>query len=315
MRIEPHDYHALASATPSIAEEVGQLAATASAARAACRASPPSPSRPRAIVLGHRWDGDCAELRRFLDRNQITFRWLQPDVPDEAAQWWRRPAGRRRLPRIRVVNGKTVVRPQLRRVAELLEVADRAGRGGVRHGDRRRRPRRPGGRRVRRVGGPADDRRRARGARRPGRAPPRGSRTTSASRPASPATSWPAARSQQARRLGAEILVTRSITRIDAATAPGPPRRRRRPARTDDHPRLRRVVAAARDRGLRPPRREGHLLRRRAQRGAEHARARRPRHRRRQLGRPGRDVLLARTRGASPSSTAATRSRRACRAT
>ena len=45
---------------------------------------------------------------------------------------------------------------------------------------------------------------------------------------------------QQARRLGAEILVTRSIARIDAATHAGPPRRRRRPARADDHPRVRR---------------------------------------------------------------------------
>ena len=71
---------------------------------------------------------------------------------------------------------------------------------------------------------------------------------------------------QQARRLGAEILVTRSITRIDAATHElhldgGDVLRAR-----DDHPRLRRRLAAPGDRGLRPPRRQGHLLRRRAQR-------------------------------------------------
>ena len=40
---------------------------------------------------------------------------------------------------IRVVDGKTVVRPQLRRVAELLGLGTRRG-SGVRHGDRRRGP-------------------------------------------------------------------------------------------------------------------------------------------------------------------------------
>ena len=49
------------------------------------RASAPAPFR--AIVLGHRRDASCAELRRFLDRNQIRFRWLQPDVPADAEQW------------------------------------------------------------------------------------------------------------------------------------------------------------------------------------------------------------------------------------
>ena len=77
---------------------------------------------------------------------------------------------------------------------------------------------------------------------------------------------------QQARRLGAEILVTRSITRIDAAT---------HQVHLDggDVLRARTIILACgvawrhlRDRGLRPPRRQGHLLRRRTQRGCEHPR-------------------------------------------
>ena len=77
----------------------------------------------RATVLGHRWDASCAELRRFLDRNQIRFRWLQPDVPADAEQWEGALPDEGDYPALRVVNGKTVVRPQLRRVAELLEIA------------------------------------------------------------------------------------------------------------------------------------------------------------------------------------------------
>ena len=122
MRIEPHHYHALASATPSIAEEVGKLASNRIGGPGGLQGLAATPEKPRAFVLGHRWDGDCAELRRFLDRNRITFRWLQPDVPEEAAQWWGDLPAEGDYPALRIVNGKTVVRPQLRRVAEMLEV-------------------------------------------------------------------------------------------------------------------------------------------------------------------------------------------------
>jgi thioredoxin reductase (NADPH) len=82
--------------------------------------------RPRAIVIGHRSDASCAELRRFLDRNQITSRWLQPDVPEEAEEWWGALPAEGDYPALRVVDGKTVVRPQPRRVAELLGLATEA---------------------------------------------------------------------------------------------------------------------------------------------------------------------------------------------
>src|SRR5262249_11070168 len=62
------------------------------------------------------------ELRHFLDRNQIRFRWLQPDVPADAEQWPGALPSESDMPALRVVNGKTVLRPQLRRVAELLDV-------------------------------------------------------------------------------------------------------------------------------------------------------------------------------------------------
>ena len=107
----------------------------------------------------------------------------------------------------------------------------------------------PGRRRLRRLGGPQDDRRRARGARRPGRhlVPdrelPRLPAGVSGDELASRAL-------QQARRLGAEILVTRSILRIDAATRQLHLDGGDVLARADDHPRLRRRVAAAVDRGF-----------------------------------------------------------------
>ena len=55
--------------------------------RRAAGASTAEPPQPRALVVGHRWDAAASELRRFLDRNQITFEWIAPDAPDAAERW------------------------------------------------------------------------------------------------------------------------------------------------------------------------------------------------------------------------------------
>ena len=89
-RIELHDYQALAAAAPVVAERVALLAADRLGGPRGLQARASAPAPFRAIVLGHRWDASCAELRRFLDRNQIRFRWLQPDVPAHAKEWWAR---------------------------------------------------------------------------------------------------------------------------------------------------------------------------------------------------------------------------------
>jgi thioredoxin reductase (NADPH) len=121
-RIDLHDYLALAAAVPEIAERLGALASNRLAGPKGLQARSSAPVQYRAIVLGHRREPSCAELRRFLDRNQIRFRWLQPDVPADVAQWSGPLPSEDNYPAIRM-NGKTVVRPQPRRVAELLGLA------------------------------------------------------------------------------------------------------------------------------------------------------------------------------------------------
>jgi len=76
MRIEARDYHAVAAVVPDDGKEVGRLAALRMGGLQGIAAEPPP---PRALVFGHRWDAACTELRRFLDRNQITSEWLTPD--------------------------------------------------------------------------------------------------------------------------------------------------------------------------------------------------------------------------------------------
>src|SRR5919199_4486207 len=87
MRIEPQDYHAIAALAPEVAKEVGRLAAHRMSGSRGLSGIAAEPPPPRAIVIGHRWDASCAELRRFLDRNQVSYRWLTPDAPDAAERW------------------------------------------------------------------------------------------------------------------------------------------------------------------------------------------------------------------------------------
>jgi thioredoxin reductase (NADPH) len=121
-RLELDDFQALAAAAPQVGERVGAAALNRLVGPRGLQARASAPAPFQAIVLGHRRDTACVELRHFLDRNQIRFRWLQPEVPADAEQWPGALPSESDMPALRVVNGKTVLRPQLRRVAELLDV-------------------------------------------------------------------------------------------------------------------------------------------------------------------------------------------------
>src|SRR5919199_610488 len=110
MRVEAQDYHAVAAMAPDVAKEVGRLAAYRMSGSRGLQGIAADPPPPRALVVGHRWDASCAELRHFLERNQVTFRWLTPDAPDAAEQWGGPLPADGDCPTIRVVDGKTVVR-------------------------------------------------------------------------------------------------------------------------------------------------------------------------------------------------------------
>jgi thioredoxin reductase (NADPH) len=217
MRIEPHDYHAVAAAQPDVAREVGKLAGTRIGGPGGLQGLAAEATAPRAIVVGQRWDSSCADLRRFLDRNQISFRWLESDSPDAVEEWGGPLPSEDDRPAIRVVGGKTVICPQLRRVAELLGLGTEptaadydtvvvgAGPAGL----------------AAAVYGASEGLRTLVIER---EAP--GGQAGTSSRienylgfPSGVSGDELASRAlQQARRLGAEILVTREITRIDAAT-------------------------------------------------------------------------------------------------
>jgi thioredoxin reductase (NADPH) len=122
-KLEIHDYQELVAWAPVVAERLKALADSRLSGPRGLQARAAAPTTYRAVVLGGRRDAACSELRRFLDRNQVPFRWLQPDVPADAEHWGEDLPDEADLPAIRIVSsGKVVVQPQLRRVAELLEI-------------------------------------------------------------------------------------------------------------------------------------------------------------------------------------------------
>jgi thioredoxin reductase (NADPH) len=217
IRLEPSDYHRLAAVAPAIAKEVGRLAAFRMTGDRGLQGIAAEPPPPRAIVVGPRHEVTCASLRHFLDRNQVTYTWLMPDAPDAADVWDGPLPGVEDLPAVRVIGGKTVLRPRLRRVAELLRLGTEpegaeydtvivgAGPAGL----------------AAAVYGASEGLRTIVVER---EAP--GGQAGTSSRienylgfPSGVSGDELASRAlQQARRLGAEILVTRSITRVDADT-------------------------------------------------------------------------------------------------
>ena len=126
MRLEPSDYHELAAVDPALTEAVGKLAAHRMSGARGLQGLAAEVVPPRALVAGHRWDAACSELRRFLDRNQVSFEWLTPDRPDAEERWGCPLPPEEDWPAIQLVGGKTVVRPSFRRVAELLGLGTEA---------------------------------------------------------------------------------------------------------------------------------------------------------------------------------------------
>ena len=77
MRLEPQQYYAVAA----VAKEVAQkLSALARERIGGLQSVTSEPQRPRVTLIGDRLDTSCGDLRRFLARNQISFEWLTPDL-------------------------------------------------------------------------------------------------------------------------------------------------------------------------------------------------------------------------------------------
>jgi thioredoxin reductase (NADPH) len=117
MRIEPRQYYELAAACPSLAEQVNEKARERMGGLQGLATEAPT---AKMVLLGHRWDAQCHDLRRFLGRNQIAFDWVTPDAPDLALRWKGPALGEADWPAVRLADGTVMVKPPPRELARRL---------------------------------------------------------------------------------------------------------------------------------------------------------------------------------------------------
>lgn len=121
MRIEVQQYYAIASVSRDVAQKVNALARERLGGLQAIAAEP---QKPRVTLIGHRWDTACADLRRFLARNQISFDWVLPDAP-EAAALVDASRGAVDGPVARLMDGTVIEKPEVRDLANRLGLQTR----------------------------------------------------------------------------------------------------------------------------------------------------------------------------------------------
>jgi thioredoxin reductase (NADPH) len=213
MRVDMEEYYTIAAASKDVSLKVGALARERMGGLQSITAEAPE---PRVTLVCDRWDAACGDLRRFLARNQISFRWLTPEAPELSEVWpGCPPLGGGAVARL--ADGEVIVRPVARDLANRLGLQTGAGSEAYD---------------VAIVGaGPAGLAAAVYGASEGlrtivvEREAPGGQAGTSSrienylGFPSGISGDELAARAlQQAKRLGAEILVTRSVAHIDPAT-------------------------------------------------------------------------------------------------
>ncbi|CAB3745813.1 FAD-dependent oxidoreductase [Paraburkholderia humisilvae] len=117
MRVDAQHYYALAAAAPDVALRMGALARERIGGLQGLSAEPP---KPRVLFVGSRWDPACRELNQFLIRNQISGDWITLDAPDFASRWRATRPSDEDCPVLRLADGTLLDRPSTRELAERL---------------------------------------------------------------------------------------------------------------------------------------------------------------------------------------------------
>ena len=125
MRVEIREYYAIAAASPEISLKVAALARERVGGMQGISAEAP---KPRVTMIGNRWDPACGELRQFLARNQITHDWLTPDAPDLPTRWPGSRPAEGDCPVLRLADGTLLRRPAMRELARRLGLQTSARR-------------------------------------------------------------------------------------------------------------------------------------------------------------------------------------------
>jgi thioredoxin reductase (NADPH) len=122
MHISARQFHALAAAHPDVLTGVATLASERIGGLRGIATAPP---KARAVMLGHVGDDAVRELRSFLTRNQISYDWVRPDADDRATRWSGPALSDDELPALVCDDGTLLKRATTRDVAEKLGLQTR----------------------------------------------------------------------------------------------------------------------------------------------------------------------------------------------
>lgn len=120
VRIEPRDIHVIAAVVPEISEMLGALARDRIEGLQDLAADVPE---ALARVYGARWDDRCHRLRTFLERNLVHFDWIITGEPTADAFAADLEAIANRLPAVRIREGPLLIQPGLRELARRLSLS------------------------------------------------------------------------------------------------------------------------------------------------------------------------------------------------
>jgi thioredoxin reductase (NADPH) len=116
-RIEAREFYAISAIHPDLAARVGSLARQRISWLEQLAATE---SDPQAVVIGESYDKPCRDLRTFLDRNGVSFEWLTPGHPRIAERISGFAQIRGRFPAVSLRCGSLLLQPERRELAERL---------------------------------------------------------------------------------------------------------------------------------------------------------------------------------------------------
>ena len=121
-------YYELAASSPELVRTMNTLAHDRIGGLQKLAAEP---HNAQVTLLGNRWDSACLDLRRFLERNQISFSWLTLDDPNLADHWSGPTPLESDCPALRLVDGTNAHKAAATRVRKPARPSDRSALSGI----------------------------------------------------------------------------------------------------------------------------------------------------------------------------------------
>jgi len=117
MQIEVKDFHAVAATAPEISATLGAAALDRVEGLQEIAAHP---AQAELTVIGPQWDNACHDLREFLHRNSVEFDWFTPEDPAAANLALNTVGANGRYPIVQLKDGVLLVDPSIHDLAKTV---------------------------------------------------------------------------------------------------------------------------------------------------------------------------------------------------